>query len=126
MPLPLNIQDLFTGRVVEWERLEFKEVWNPESIVRSLCAFANDFHNWGGGYLAIGVAEKEDDILTHAGRVSHGMTRAKAELEYDKCKALAAAARRPVDADFDKAVKELQKLPKPKKTKRPKPGAKIP
>lgn len=57
MPLPINIQDLFTGRVVEWERLEFKEGWNPETIVQSICAFANDFHNWGGGYLVIGVAE---------------------------------------------------------------------
>jgi ATP-dependent DNA helicase RecG len=57
MPLPINIQELFTGRVVEWERLEFKEGWNPESVVRTLCAFANDFHNWGGGYLVIGVAE---------------------------------------------------------------------
>jgi ATP-dependent DNA helicase RecG len=57
MPLPINIQDLFTGRVVEWERLEFKEGWNPEVVVRSICAFANDFHNWGGGYLVIGVAE---------------------------------------------------------------------
>jgi ATP-dependent DNA helicase RecG len=57
MALPINIQDLFTGRVVEWERLEFKEGWNPEAVVCSLCAFANDFHNWGGGYLIIGVAE---------------------------------------------------------------------
>jgi ATP-dependent DNA helicase RecG len=57
MPLPINITELFTGRVVEWERLEFKEGWNPESVVRTLCAFANDFHNWGGGYLVIGVAE---------------------------------------------------------------------
>lgn len=57
MPLPINIQDLFTGRVVEWERLEFKEGWNPEAVVRSICAFANDFHNWGGGYLVIGVTE---------------------------------------------------------------------
>lgn len=59
MPLPINIQELFTGRVVEWERLEFKEGWNPEEVVRSVCAFANDFHNWGGGYLVIGVAEKD-------------------------------------------------------------------
>ena len=59
MSLPINIPDLFTGRVVEWERLEFKEGWNPEVVVRSLCAFANDFHNWGGGYLIIGVAEQD-------------------------------------------------------------------
>ena len=61
------------------------------------------------------------DILTHAGRISHEMAQAKAELEYDKFKALSAGASRPVDADFDTAVKQLQKLPKPKKPKRPKP-----
>lgn len=59
MALPINIHDLFTGRVVEWERLEFKEGWNPEAVIRSVCAFANDFHNWGGGYLVIGVAEAD-------------------------------------------------------------------
>ena len=63
----------------------------------------------------------ERDILTHAGRISHEMAQAKAELEYDKFKALAAGAPRPVDADFETAVKQLQKLPKPKKPKRPKP-----
>jgi ATP-dependent DNA helicase RecG len=35
--------------------MEFKEGWNPEDIVHTLCAFANDFHNWGGGYLVLGV-----------------------------------------------------------------------
>ena len=29
MPLPLNINDLLTGQVVEWDRLEFKAGWNP-------------------------------------------------------------------------------------------------
>jgi len=57
MPLPINIQELFTGRLVEWERLEFKEGWNPESILHTVCAFANDFHNWGGGYILLGVEE---------------------------------------------------------------------
>jgi len=61
------------------------------------------------------------DILTHAGRISHEVAQAKAELEYDKFKALTAANPRPVDADFDTAVKQLQKLPKPKKPKHPKP-----
>ncbi len=63
----------------------------------------------------------ERDILTHAGRISHEMAQAKAELEYDKYKVLTDAAPRPVDADFDTAVKQLQKLPKPKKPKRRKP-----
>jgi ATP-dependent DNA helicase RecG len=43
---------------VESERVEFKEGWNPLSTLHTLCAFANDFHNLGGGYLLIGIAEK--------------------------------------------------------------------
>jgi ATP-dependent DNA helicase RecG len=58
MALPIHIPDLFTGTVVEWERLEFKKGWNPESVLHTLCAFANDLHNWGGGYLVLGVAEE--------------------------------------------------------------------
>lgn len=58
MKLPLNIHDLLTGRTVEWERLEFKAGWNPQQVIHTLCAFANDFHNLGGGYLIIGIEEK--------------------------------------------------------------------
>jgi ATP-dependent DNA helicase RecG len=58
MPLPLNISELLHGQIVEWERLEFKAGWNPLSILHSICAFANDLHNWGGGYLIIGVEEE--------------------------------------------------------------------
>ena len=47
------------------------------------------------------------DILTHAGRISHEMAQAKAELEYDKYKTLTAVAPRSVDADFELAVKQL-------------------
>ncbi|NIM16064.1 MAG: hypothetical protein GTO45_29025 [Candidatus Aminicenantes bacterium] len=57
MNLPININDILTGRSVEWERLEFKAGWNPQEVIRTLCAFANDFHNLGGGYLVIGINE---------------------------------------------------------------------
>ncbi|MHC4963197.1 MAG: AlbA family DNA-binding domain-containing protein, partial [Planctomycetota bacterium] len=57
MELPININDILTGRTVEWERLEFKSGWNPKAVLRTLCAFANDFHNLSGGYLLIGVEE---------------------------------------------------------------------
>ena len=56
--LPININDLLHGKSVEWERLEFKVGWNPLDIIQTICAFANDFHNLGGGYLVIGVAEQ--------------------------------------------------------------------
>ncbi len=55
--LPLDIHALLHGQKVEWERLEFKVGWNPLQVLHTLCAFANDFHNLGGGYLVLGVAE---------------------------------------------------------------------
>lgn len=59
MDLPINIEDILSGKVVEWERLEFKAGWNPEAVLHTLCAFANDFHNLGGGYIIIGIGEKD-------------------------------------------------------------------
>ena len=58
MALPVNIRELINGRTVEWERIEFKRGWNPIPTLHSICAFANDFNNWGGGYIIIGI---EDD-----------------------------------------------------------------
>jgi len=68
MALPVNIESLVNGNTIEWERLEFKQGWNPEVVIRSMCAFANDLHNWGGGYIIIGVAEREGQpVLPPAG-----------------------------------------------------------
>lgn len=59
MPLPTNVNGLINGLTVEWERIEFKESWNPEAILHSMCAFANDINNWGGGYIIVGIKEKD-------------------------------------------------------------------
>ena len=58
MALPVNIDDLINHRKVEWARIEYKEGWNPERIAHTICAFANDIDNWGGGYVIIGIAEE--------------------------------------------------------------------
>lgn len=55
--LRISIPDILHGKTVEWERLEFKQGWNPEAVLHTICAFANDFHNLGGGYIVVGVAE---------------------------------------------------------------------
>ena len=55
MALPINIDDLINGKTVEWERIEFKKGWNPIEVLKSITAFANDFNNWGGGYIIIGI-----------------------------------------------------------------------
>ena len=57
MALPINIEDLLRKQKVEGNRIEFKTGWNPDSIYRSICAFANDFDNIGGGYIIVGVEE---------------------------------------------------------------------
>lgn len=58
MPLPINIPDLINRRIVENARVEYKGDWNPEPILHSICAFANDIDNWGGGYIIIGIEEE--------------------------------------------------------------------
>lgn len=57
-PLPINLDALLRQRAIEGERVEYKAGWNPESALHTICAFANDFHNLGGGYLVIGVEEE--------------------------------------------------------------------
>ena len=59
MGLPINLEDLINRRVVENARVEYKANWNPEPIIHTICAFANDIDNWGGGYIIIGVQEKD-------------------------------------------------------------------
>ena len=58
MAIHTNIRTLLSGNVVEWARIEFKETWDPESSLKTICAFANDIDNWGGGYIVIGVREE--------------------------------------------------------------------
>ena len=56
--LPINIDRLLRQRTIEGERIEYKAGWNPKSVLHCICAFANDFHNLGGGYIVLGVEEQ--------------------------------------------------------------------
>jgi len=58
MQIHFNIEKFLSKRLIESDRLEFKRGWNPNAIYRSICAFANDFDNIGGGYILIGVEEE--------------------------------------------------------------------
>ena len=58
MSVPTNIRTLLSGNVVEWARIEFKETWDADASLKTICAFANDIDNWGGGYILIGVEEE--------------------------------------------------------------------
>lgn len=56
--IPLKIETLLKGRVVEHDRVEYKTGWNPNDIIHSICAFANDYDNTNGGYIVIGAKEE--------------------------------------------------------------------
>ena len=61
--LPINVDDLLRRRTVESERVEFKGAWDTHrtgpQVIQTICAFANDLHNLNGGYVVIGVDERE-------------------------------------------------------------------
>jgi hypothetical protein len=59
------------------------------------------------------------ELLDHAGHISAETARAKAEREYEAYRVLADSQPRPVDADFEAAVTQVQKLPRPKKSPAP-------
>jgi len=59
MAIPISIDRLLNENIVEWARIEFKESWNPDAVLKTISAFANDLDNWGGGYLVIGAKEED-------------------------------------------------------------------
>jgi hypothetical protein len=61
------------------------------------------------------------ELLDHAGKISAESAKAKAELEYDRYRALMDAQLRRMDVDFDQAAKQIQKIPRPAKPRKKKP-----
>ena len=60
------------------------------------------------------------ELLDHAGKISAESAKAKAEQEYARYRALSDRHPQRVDAEFEKAAKELKILPKPRTPKPPK------
>ena len=59
MALPINVKELIENSVVESTRIEYKSDWDPEPIIHSITAFANDIDNSGGGYIIVGIEEED-------------------------------------------------------------------
>lgn len=57
LALPTNVKNILNMKIVEQSRIEFKSGWDPEPIIHTICAFANDIDNFSGGYIFIGVEE---------------------------------------------------------------------
>lgn len=63
---PFNLDNLIHLRGFEDNRVEFKSTWNDlikGATIRSICAFANDHLNLNGGYIVLGIEEKEGKAL---------------------------------------------------------------
>ena len=41
MAIPINIEQLLTGKIAEWGRLDFKKGWNPKGVLRERVASRN-------------------------------------------------------------------------------------
>lgn len=81
MDLTINIESLISGKAVENNRLEFKEGWNPDAIYRTICAFANDFDDTGGGYIVVGVKEENGHAVRPvAGIANNAIERIEKEM----------------------------------------------
>lgn len=58
MELEIGIEDLLRKLRVKSSRIKFKAGQNPDDTYLSICAYANDYNNEGGGYIVVGVEEE--------------------------------------------------------------------
>jgi ATP-dependent DNA helicase RecG len=98
--LPINLSDLLRQRTVEGERIEYKTGWNPDAIMRTVCAFANDFENLGGGYVVIG-----QDCDAHGQPVFPPVGLADNQLDKIQQELLSLAAKVPFDDRYLQAAR---------------------
>ena len=89
--LPVNLDDLLHQRSVESARVEFKASWSEHTgsqVLRTVCAFANDYQNLNGGYIVMGVTEQNGQaVLPPAGLGPEDVEQAEKWLR-GRCKAM--------------------------------------
>lgn len=59
------LTNLFHQRSIESEHVEYKAGWNPESVIHTLSACANDFHDLGDSYAVVGEIKENSWKGTH-------------------------------------------------------------
>lgn len=79
--ISLKIETLLEGKVVERNRVEYKKGWNPEDIIHTICAFANDYSNVNGGYIVIGIEAVDGvPVLPPAGLKKNQLDKVQKEI----------------------------------------------
>ena len=82
--LPIQLDSLLHARTVESNRIEFKGTWDEyikESAVKTICAFANDLYNMGGGYIVLGVESNDEGLAVLPPRGLDGLDIDRIQLE---------------------------------------------
>jgi ATP-dependent DNA helicase RecG len=89
--LPFNLNDLINLRMIENHRVEFKASWDHKTaaaVVETVCAYANDLLNLNGGYIILGIEEKNGHpILPPRGLNLDKLDKIQKEI-YGACKSL--------------------------------------
>ena len=89
--LPFNLNDLINLRMIENHRVEFKASWDHKTaaaVVETVCAYANDLLNLNGGYIILGVEEKNGHpILPPRGLNLDKLDKIQKEI-YGACKSI--------------------------------------
>ena len=81
MAIPANIDQLIKERTVERCRIEYKEGWDPKPIIHTICAFANDYEGYCGGYVLVGVkAENGIPVLPVKGLLKEELDHIQGEV----------------------------------------------
>jgi ATP-dependent DNA helicase RecG len=79
--IPIKLKTLLDGEVVDSDRVEYKQGWNPADTVRTICTYANDFNNTNGGYIIIGIEENHGrSVLPPAGVAANDLDRIQQEI----------------------------------------------
>ena len=78
--IPISPETLLDENVIESSRIEYKRDWNPEKILHTVCAFANDIDNIGGGYIILGIGEIDGRPADYAGIDEGAYSRIEKEL----------------------------------------------
>ena len=67
MVLHIDVKKLVEGSIIETNMVEYRTRWNPQKVLHTICAFANDYEGTYGGYIVIGVSETNGILDTVVG-----------------------------------------------------------
>ena len=85
MAIPIGISRLTGLGRAGSDLTEFMAEPEPSALLHTICAFANDIDNVGGGYLVIGIEEENGSpVLPPKGMLMYGKEASNRKQEIDR------------------------------------------